>query len=131
MTSRMPKARIPKAGKKEFVLGEEDWKRIEVAYGQGLSAEVREHILFVTSALLTVGPTELHAPALKSMIKQTTTLEKVAEKLLEMGGWPVKKIPTFSTLQTISERITALVNETPLRKCNSWRWSIHYGPDRG
>jgi hypothetical protein len=70
MTRRIKRARLPASGGKEIVFTQDDWKRIEQAYGHDLPLEVREYIRFVTYALSVVGNVERNAPALEKLKSQ-------------------------------------------------------------
>ena len=119
MTSRIRKARLPTSGGKEIVFTENDWKRIEQAYGHDLPLEVREYIRFVTNALSVVGNVERSAPALEKIKAKTKKLSEAAQSLLKEAGWPA---PTEmdTSFETLTEGLATAVKESPTTITNSY-----------
>jgi hypothetical protein len=110
MTSRIRRARLPASGRTEIVIAEEDWKRIEQAYGHDLPLEVREYIRFVTYALSVVENVERSAPALEKLKAEAKRLSDAAQSLLKAAGWPA---PTEidTSIEILTEALATAVKE--------------------
>ena len=110
MTSRKRKARLPTSGGTEIVIAEDDWKRIEQAYGHELPLEVREYIRFVTYVLSVVGDAERNAPALEKLKAKTRKLSDAAQSLLKEAGRPA---PTEmdTSFETLTDELATAVKE--------------------
>jgi hypothetical protein len=110
MTRRSRKARLPASGGKEIVFTQDDWKRIEQAYGHDLPLEVREYIRFVTDALSVVGNVERNAPALEKLKAKTKKLSDAAQSLLKEAGWPTPT-ETDTSIEILTESLATAVKE--------------------
>ena len=113
MTSRVRKARIPVSTGKQITLTEDEWKRIEQAYGHSLSSAIRARILLATEALRLVGNAEMNAPPLKKLIEKTKSLRDAAQSLLQEVSPPVKEEAVWSSFEAIADDMATAIKEFP------------------
>jgi hypothetical protein len=109
MTRRTRKARFPATSEsKEIVLNEDDWKRIEQAYGHALPLDLREHIRFVTNALSIVANAEQSAPALEKVKANTMKLRDAAQ-FLKQAGHSVRGLGGYTSLEDLTESVAIAI----------------------
>jgi hypothetical protein len=113
MTSRAGKARIPGQAGKRIIFNDDQWSRIEKAYGHELPEPVRAFILLATEALRLVGSAELNAPALKKIIAKTKNLKRAAQSLLEETGRPMEEDAAWRSFEAATEETATVVKEFP------------------
>jgi hypothetical protein len=113
VTSRIHKARIPVDAGERIVFSEDQWKRIERAYGHKLPKAIRAGILLATEALRLIGGMERTAPALEKMIAKTKSLKDAARSLLKEVGWPVKEDAAWKSFEAMTEGAATAVKEFP------------------
>jgi hypothetical protein len=112
MTRRTRKARFPATSEsEEIVLDEDDWKRIEQAYGHALPLDLREHIRFVTNALSIVANAERSAPALEKVKANTMKLRDDAQLLLKQAGHSVRELAGYTSLEDLTESVAITMKE--------------------
>ena len=113
MTRHIRKARIPAKTQQEIVFSEDDWKRIEKAYGHSLSVDIRAYICLVAEALRLVGSAEINAPSLKRMIEKTNKLRDAAQSLLQEAGLP-GEAAAWSSFEDIADVTATVLTEFPV-----------------
>jgi hypothetical protein len=111
MTSRIQRARIPTKSVQNIAFSEDDWKRIEKAYGHSLPSKIRTHITIATEALRVVSAAERHGPALEKIRAKTKKLRIAAMSLLHETGLLVNDNSACTSFEALAEALNTTVKE--------------------